>query len=282
MRELRRYLGSSETFNLIVGTRLDVELDANRYAPAIEVWYQAEPQQKKPGVNPDNADAKVGTQGGRTKVLAVDGTVAEGRIKFAFNETQVPGAYHIVVTLSRFKVTDKTLAGLRDELNKAKVPDDQQKEILSTVEKLKNQEFTKHDELTKEVDKIIAGTAAQDFKGKIIELAKTSTEERTYVCNVDTMAEGDLRRARPEDLEKNNNDQSPDRSTIMLLVGQRMHPKDPRGTTQGDLSESAWMYGLLLLILVLEQAFAVYLSFHLKGGEAPLATTLGSAPSRAA
>jgi hypothetical protein len=42
------------------------------------------------------------------------------------------------------------------------------------------------------------------------------------------------------------------------------------------------MYGLLLLMLLAEQALAVYLSFHLKGGEAQLPSTLGSAQPKAA
>ena len=39
---------------------------------------------------------------------------------------------------------------------------------------------------------------------------------------------------------------------------------------QNDLSESAWFYLLFLVILVVEQALAVHLSFHLKGNEAQL------------
>ena len=37
---------------------------------------------------------------------------------------------------------------------------------------------------------------------------------------------------------------------------------------QTDLSESPWFYLLFLVILVLEQAMAVHLSFPLKGSEA--------------
>ena len=37
---------------------------------------------------------------------------------------------------------------------------------------------------------------------------------------------------------------------------------------QTDLSESPWFYLVILAVLVLEQAMAVHLSFHLKGSEA--------------
>ena len=35
-----------------------------------------------------------------------------------------------------------------------------------------------------------------------------------------------------------------------------------------DASESPWLYLFFLVILVVEQALAVHLSFHLKGNEA--------------
>jgi hypothetical protein len=37
---------------------------------------------------------------------------------------------------------------------------------------------------------------------------------------------------------------------------------------QTDLSESAWFFLVFLIVLVVEQALAVHLSFHLKGNEA--------------
>jgi hypothetical protein len=87
--------------------------------------------------------------------------------------------------------------------------------------------------------------------------AQPRTEQRAYVFNVDTL-ESDLRRAAKEDLER----------TGALL----RNPGTGWGTAladrQSDLSESAWFYLLFLVILVIEQALAVHLSFHLKGGEA--------------
>ncbi|TMQ35756.1 MAG: hypothetical protein E6K70_00495 [Planctomycetota bacterium] len=89
-------------------------------------------------------------------------------------------------------------------------------------------------------------------------------EHRAYVFNVDP-AESDLRRAAREDLEK------------QAGGGKLRNPGSGWGTVlaekQNDLSESAWFYLLFLVILVVEQALAVHLSFHLKGGEAQPAVT---------
>ena len=48
---------------------------------------------------------------------------------------------------------------------------------------------------------------------------------------------------------------------------------------KSDLSESPWLYLLFLIVLVIEQALAVHLSFHVKGGEA---TTAPGVPAAAA
>ena len=51
---------------------------------------------------------------------------------------------------------------------------------------------------------------------------------------------------------------------------------------QTDLSESAWIYLLILIILVAEQAVAVHLSFHLKDHPAAeVPGTLRTQPSAA-
>ena len=50
------------------------------------------------------------------------------------------------------------------------------------------------------------------------------------------------------------------------------YPTNPPEVSQRqtDLSESPWFYLVILAVLVLEQAMAVHLSFHLKGSEANL------------
>lgn len=89
---------------------------------------------------------------------------------------------------------------------------------------------------------------------------------RGFVLNVDTRAEGDLRRMDREELLK----QSP---------GAQLHTVDTNLTEvlklkENDLSEGWRLYVLLLLILLAEQAMAVRLSFHQTTGGP--ATTLGA------
>ena len=48
-----------------------------------------------------------------------------------------------------------------------------------------------------------------------------------------------------------------------------------------DASESPWLYLFFLVILVVEQALAVHLSFHLKGNEALPGTTTAPQPAAA-
>ncbi|HEV3078841.1 MAG TPA: BatA domain-containing protein [Gemmataceae bacterium] len=100
----------------------------------------------------------------------------------------------------------------------------------------------------------------RDDKGAVG--AQPKTEQRAYVFNVDTV-ESDLRRAAKEDLEKNG--------------AKLRNPGTGWGSAladrQSDLSESPWFYLIFLVILVIEQALAVHLSFHLKGSEALPAAT---------
>ena len=50
----------------------------------------------------------------------------------------------------------------------------------------------------------------------------------------------------------------PDSGTLREQIGNR----------QTDMSESAWFFLVFLIVLVIEQALAVHLSFHLRGNEA--------------
>jgi hypothetical protein len=85
-----------------------------------------------------------------------------------------------------------------------------------------------------------------------------------HVFNVDTPAEGPLQRVSSDDLERD----------LVQPLPQGMVSIETAGTGSGDLasrrtdlSESPWFFLLLLCVLVAEQALAVHLSFHLKGGE---------------
>jgi hypothetical protein len=97
----------------------------------------------------------------------------------------------------------------------------------------------------------------RDEKGAAPGQAKT--EQRGYVFNVDTL-ESDLRRANKEDLER------PTTGAKLRNPGSGWGAE--LADRQSDLSETPWFYLLFLVILVVEQALAVHLSFHLKGSEA--------------
>jgi hypothetical protein len=95
--------------------------------------------------------------------------------------------------------------------------------------------------------------------------AQAKTEQRAFAFNVDPR-EGDLRRSAKDDLERAA------AGAPVLVPGSGWATR--LANRQSDLSESAWLYLLFLLILVCEQALAVHLSFHLKGGEAAPAAPL--------
>jgi hypothetical protein len=88
--------------------------------------------------------------------------------------------------------------------------------------------------------------------------AKPETIAVAY--NVDTATESDLKRAPRE------------------VLGEVLSPTDPVTDKEqkSDLSENPWFYLVFLLVLVIEQALAVHLSFHLKGNEAQLPAAAGA------
>jgi hypothetical protein len=99
-------------------------------------------------------------------------------------------------------------------------------------------------------------------------------ETKAYVFNVDTEAESDLRRAAKDKLERNPSGGAQDQGKVKLVIGSDRLFK--QGTTleeiqserKSDWSEEPWFYLLFIVILIIEQALAVHLSFHLKGGAA--------------
>lgn len=87
-------------------------------------------------------------------------------------------------------------------------------------------------------------------------------ERRAFAYNIDSNAESNLLRYRisREDLEK-----SVPNSRFYALGADKFTDLADR---KSDLSESPWLFLAFLLVLVLEQALAVHLSFHLRGGSA--------------
>jgi hypothetical protein len=100
------------------------------------------------------------------------------------------------------------------------------------------------------------------------EKAAGRADSQSVAFNVDTAAEGDLRRASRDDIES-------------AAPGAQLHSPgsglaDLLKERKSDLSESPWLYLLILLVLVAEQAMAVRLSYHLGGNEAAAAINLGT------
>jgi hypothetical protein len=98
------------------------------------------------------------------------------------------------------------------------------------------------------------------------------TVQKAVAFNVDTHAESDLRRV-------------PGRDDLLAMAGQDAILQtadsafDEDANRQSDLSEMPWLFLAILLVLLLEQALAVHLSFHLKGGEATPQAAASPQPS---
>jgi hypothetical protein len=90
---------------------------------------------------------------------------------------------------------------------------------------------------------------------------EAKVETRAIAFNLDTTNESDLRRATRDELERAA-------SGVILHRPESTTLREQLNDRQTDLSESAWFFLVFLIVLVVEQALAVHLSFHLKGNEA--------------
>jgi uncharacterized membrane protein len=101
----------------------------------------------------------------------------------------------------------------------------------------------------------------------------TRPDYRALPYNVDAVAEGNLARANSDDLTQ-------------IARGAALHTatddtyKDALVARKRDLSENPWLYFVILLVLIFEQAMAVRLSFHTRAAEAGSPMPVG-APSPA-
>jgi hypothetical protein len=103
-----------------------------------------------------------------------------------------------------------------------------------------------------------------------------------HVYNVDTQREGKLQRVSFEDIDKNVLREARRQGAIRFEHAQATG--DDLVNRQTDWSESPWFFLIFLSILVAEQALAVHLSFHLRGGEGelPAQVVKSSQPAAAA
>jgi len=98
--------------------------------------------------------------------------------------------------------------------------------------------------------------------GKPNEAGATRPDFRALPVNVDALAEGNLARANSDDI------------TQMAAKAPLHVPSDPDDSLKTallsrkrDLSENPWIYFVMLLVLIFEQAMAVRLSFHARAAE---------------
>lgn len=102
-----------------------------------------------------------------------------------------------------------------------------------------------------------------------------AVESRAYAFNIDALAESDLKRASTDDLAvtaPNVPLHKPGDGTFDALLKQK----------KSDMSESVWLYLVILLVLIAEQAMAVRLSHHLQGGSESAPTVATSVSNSAA
>jgi hypothetical protein len=107
---------------------------------------------------------------------------------------------------------------------------------------------------------------------------RAKAEPRTVVYNLDVDAESDLKRVPRDALERNPSDRAQLAGTV--TVSSPDNPPVER-EHKNDLSEMPWFYLIFLVVLVIEQALAVHLSFHLKGNEAQLPAAARTQPTAA-
>ena len=102
-------------------------------------------------------------------------------------------------------------------------------------------------------------------------------EARSFAYNVDALAESDLKRAATDRVEPEGKQVDPKAGKFSF--GPPTGNVADYGEKKPDASESPWLYLFFILILVVEQAMAVHLSYHVKGNEANAPT--GPAPQPA-
>jgi hypothetical protein len=93
---------------------------------------------------------------------------------------------------------------------------------------------------------------------------KAIAQTRAFALNVDAARESDLKRAATQKLERGRNGKDGKAKIEVRSPGQTIEEAKAK---EPDMSETPWLYLLFLIILVIEQALAVHLSFHLKGNE---------------
>jgi hypothetical protein len=106
-------------------------------------------------------------------------------------------------------------------------------------------------------------------KQKPNETKEPQPYDEAFVYNVDTENEGNLKRAARDMLERGGGSAAGAHGQVALITPD-MRLTEILAPKRKDMSEAPWLYLVILIILIVEQALAVHLSFHLKGNEAQL------------
>jgi hypothetical protein len=109
-----------------------------------------------------------------------------------------------------------------------------------------------------------------NVKGKLKanETKEPAPYDEAFVYNVDADAEGNLKRAARDMLERGGS-AAQARGQVALITPD-MRLTELLAPKRKDMSEAPWLYLVILIVLIVEQALAVHLSFHLRGNEAQL------------
>jgi hypothetical protein len=105
-------------------------------------------------------------------------------------------------------------------------------------------------------------------KPKAGDLKEPVPYDEAFVYNVDTESEGNLKRAAKDQLDRGGTGQAGSGKVSLIAYDTRL--TDILAPKRKDMSEAPWLYLVILVVLIIEQALAVHLSFHLKGNEAQL------------
>jgi hypothetical protein len=263
--DLQGYLtGQGDDYNRLIGEPVKLGFDAAKYLPKVYRRFKPQP-------DPESKD----------RLLREPPTEDQGEQRL-----QTTGR----------TLAEKTLTALAG----AGVPPPE-------VAALKDRPFASPDQAKKEVDELIAKHKAKPVE---VELAQTAglltfdlqdvrrpgtylldffsidkngnpgpIEQRAFAFNVDVQRESDLRRVAREKLERPQAGKDGKTGTVVMRVpGDNFEEYKEE---QSNASQSPWLYILILLVLIAEQAMAVHLSFHLKESEAAPAGGTKSATAAA-
>lgn len=228
MLEMQKYLSSigAGEGNISVGSERLFEVDAARYEPMMNVYYQGE--SKGTDAVPAGATTEDATKSGLEDYVQVPPIGSKDKDK----EKDAPREGEKSKDKEKEASSAPAAERLRFEYSKSRKPG------------IYFFQFTKR----------VAETEGQP-----------RVETRAFAFNVDTVNESDLRRVSGSELEKTA-------PKIPVISGTGTSPGESPivpSNKSSDLSESGWLYLLFLVILIVEQALAVHLSFHLKGSELP-------------